>query len=124
MTLPAWPDGLRDTPNRGSFKRLEHHRPVVVTDPEDGPSLMRVQSQTAIERYAVQYIFTAAAYDTFKTFAETTLSQATSHFTMQVPVGGSGFESRRVYIENGQWDDAPYGIQWIVTFTLGVFPTA
>lgn len=123
MPLPVWPTGLPSQPLKEGFSENEH-QPLVVTPVEDGPDIMRVQSNTSIIEMAYPLYFTHAQFATFKTFVVTTLSKASSHFTMTVFVAPSTFENRRVYIKGGQWRPAtPYRLGWIVRPVLCVFPT-
>jgi hypothetical protein len=124
MPIPSWPVGLPSTPQRSSFRRLQHHRPLRKTEVEDGPDLLGVQSQTVIKRFQYSISFTSAQYETWRAFADTTLKQGSQQFTMPVLVSSLTVETRRVYLEDGHWADEPFRLGWLVSFVLCVFPTA
>lgn len=126
MPLPTWPTSVPHTPQLSSFQRLEHHRPAIVTEVEDGPDLMAVSSQTRIARFSYRREITASEYATLYNFFENDLAQGTGHFLMLVPAVGKTMELRRVYLEKGQWSDEPDadGIDFIISFTLCVFPAS
>lgn len=125
MPLPDFPVGLPYAPRASAFARTEHHRPVLRTEVEDGPDIMRVQSNTRLKKFSYQLLLTDAQYATWEAFAEVTLLQATQHFMMLVPVVGETFVSRRVYIEGAVWSDTqPEHGLWEVSFVLCVFPAA
>lgn len=124
MALPDYPSTLPYKPQRDGFARPQHHTPLLVTEVEDGPALTRVQSQTRIKKLSYRLIFSDSEYATWEDFVENDLGQGSGKFMMSVPVVGSTYSTRRVYIEGGQWSDEPLDGYWAVTFTLCVFPAA
>ena len=124
MAIADWPEGLPYQARRGGFAEIEPYRAAVTTEVEDGPDLMRAGAQTIIKKFTYRLRFTHAQFSTWRTFVESTLAQGTAHFTMQVPVDGVTYSSRRVYIEGGKWGRQPIGRDWSITFTLCVFPAA
>lgn len=123
MTLPVWPD-IPYSPDESVFKRSAPHLPVLSsTDCEDGPPLMRVQGNTAIAKFPYQLPpLTKTQKETFRTFVETTLKQGTCHFTMLVPLNTEDYVSKRCFIDGGAWSETQVGlVNYIITFTLGVF---
>lgn len=123
MALATWPTSVPHHP-AGGVVRSSHHRPLVTTEVEDGPDLMRVQSQTKIKTLQYQLAMTNAQFVTFESFVEDTLDQGSQHFTMPIVDVDGTCEDRRVYIEGGQWSDSPLGPRRMVSFNLCVFPAA
>jgi len=124
MALPVWPATVPHVSTQPPNALDQPYTPPVVTEVEDGPELMRPQGQTIIERYGYALKMTHTQFNTFKTFANTTLGQCTAHFTMEVNVLGTGCVDRRVYIDGGNYRAEPRGPAVFVTFVLCVFPQA
>jgi hypothetical protein len=124
MPIADWPSGLPYRVRRSGFAEIEPYRAAVTTEVEDGPDLMRGGAQTIVKKFAYRLRFNHAQFSTWRTFVETTLGQGIAHFTMQVPVDGVTYSSRRVYLDQGKWSRQPQGRDWSVSFTLCVFPPA
>ena len=123
MALPVWPSTVPHVSAQPPNALDQPYTPPVVTEVEDGPELMRPQSQTVIERYAYAIKMTHAQFNTFKTFARDTLGQCTAHFSMMVNVLGGACVDRRVYIDGGNYRAEPRGPVVFVSFRLCVFPS-
>jgi hypothetical protein len=124
VTIAAWPGTVPYLPLRDQLRR-SNARTVKSTEMEDGPPVMRLQSQTRIKRmqYAIKMLDAERNY--FETFVETTLNGGVDHFTMSVPlIQSDTFVTRRCYIENGDWSESYTGTHWVVSFTLCVFTAA
>ncbi len=123
MPLPQWPAGIPYEPDNDAIS-IDPHQPAAVTQVEDGPDIMRVQSNTIIQKisYKLQP-FTIQQMATWRTFIETTCVQGTAQFEMQVFGVAATCVSRRVYLDGGKWMAQREGARWRVSFTLCVFPT-
>lgn len=124
MAIPSWPADVPYRSDRDAFEISARHRPVIATEVEDGPTIMRVQSRTRIATVTCAIRMTGAQLATLETFLEDTLDQATGHFTMPVPIGED--ESvRRCYIDGGVWRSKQLAPDlWNASFTLCVFVSA
>ena len=121
MALPDWPSGLPYTPEERSFRRALK-RTVIATDVEDGPPIMRRQSQTDIRQFSYELVLTRDEKETFEAFVETSLDGGTGHFIMPVPLTrGDEYVERRCYLDGGRWEDTELHENILVTFTLCVF---
>jgi hypothetical protein len=122
MPLAEWPTGLPSRPLKDGFSSA-HHAPLLASEMEDGPDIMRVQSRTLIEEFIYPLYFTHAQYAAFKAFAIEDLDQARDHFTMPVYIEAALSETRRVYLKNARWRPvSPYRLGWIIRPVLCVFP--
>jgi hypothetical protein len=124
MPLPVWPATVPHVSAQPPHALDQPYTPPVVTEVEDGPELMRPQSQTVIERYGYAIKMTHAQFATFKAFARDTIAQCTAHFTMMVNVLGTGCVERRAYIEGGNYRAEPRGAAVFVSFRLCAFPSS
>ncbi|CAL8972903.1 hypothetical protein RHODGE_RHODGE_01036 [Rhodoplanes serenus] len=123
MALPTWPSTVPHVPEREPFAVVEYHRKPVASEVEDGPTIMRVQSQTRLKKLSYAIRMTAAQLATLETFLEVTCAQSTQHFTMPVFVGGETAMTRRCYVDGAEWrSEALAPDLWRVSFTLCVFP--
>lgn len=132
MAIATYPVGLPYRPDTTVFGRTQHHKPLAVFEPEDGPTIRRKQSLTRIKKMPYRLRFTSSQYATWENFAEVALNQAADDFLMPVPLVASTYVTRRVYIENGDWNDQAAGTytegvnleDWFVSFTLCVYNAA
>lgn len=123
MPLPSWPSTVPSAPEREPFAVAQYHRQPVVTEVEDGPTIMRVQSKTRIKQLSYAIRMTTAQLGMLETFLEVDCAQATAHFTMPV-IAGETAVTRRCYIDGAAWRSEPLAPDlWRVSFTLCVFPS-
>ena len=120
MALPTWPATLPHVPLLASLAAPAPFAAPSRTEFEDGPDRMRRRAHTRLVRQPVQIRLTAAQLLAFETFYWGALDAGAGHFMMEV-VLPQGCETRRVYIDNGEYSAPRLGTKYVLAMTLCIF---
>lgn len=119
MAIPDWPADVPYAPLVSGYD--ESVPPLAETQVESGPPLTHLRVDTEIRSVDVTIRMTPTERAAFETFFANTLKRGTQKFNMPVAIAG-GFATRRCYIERGVFRVRPADLDWLISFTLGVFP--
>ncbi|MBX3543576.1 hypothetical protein [Chelatococcus sp.] len=120
MALPTWPETLPHVPLLAGLGAPTPFAAPARTEFEDGPDRMRRRAFTRLVKEPVQIRMTRVQFQAFETFYWDTLDAGTGHFMMEV-VLPQGCETRRVYIDNGEYSAPRLGTKYVLAMTLCVF---
>lgn len=125
MAAPDWVTLIPSVPYKNLHEAMaieQSHVPVIGTEVEDGPDLMRQQSNTILKKMPWRQLITYAQFATLDNFVLVTLAQGTKHFTMPVNWNYGSLQTCRVFLENGELSSQASGVHVAVSAMLKVYP--